>query len=591
MPIRDLLIEQASSAILEPISQQITYAVLGQLGLSGAFDNNIYITNDYSKPSITSDGDGHNALISKDRCDIKMTVIWVPGTKWDVNSFNYTQVYGVLSTQDKTLAAVFQDPIAGVRLIEHQIPCSMVLEFSLQFKNRESAFSTISVINNTSLRDSVINTHTLSYSYPISNDMFDSLFEIYQLRQDTAGVDFWNYLKRYSNGAIQYLQRRTGPQIELVIKRQDIRAMGMLEYTETAPTVQEQDHGIDRFVVDFTYTVQFARPDVLRLHFPVVICNQPIPEKMIRKNMQDAFDLFRGQFQEQSIGRYLNTLKTPTSAVMRLPIYDDFRPPQQFAVAAGFIEFFTAALYLDDTPTTTIDLMNLGGGLQLHATAAALIKLQGAEIFETTGLFNISIYCNGIPVDISCLSIDANLVVTLSMKNKLRRYHLVISEASSLVSLDEKWYPTFIANRTFFPVTVIKNIQRLIHRKYCYIDSKNDLLLLTNRLIQQNAIDIQIKNLIDAKHLNHYAYSYATTAEQFIEYLINTHSPVTQCPVYDEYVKLCVTSGLILESQLSTGDLQRPHGNPVLPLELHGTMSRFNLPLRIIASTVEVALT
>lgn len=589
MPIRDILISEASSAILEPISQQVVYSVLGRLGLgTAAFGENIYITNDYTKPSQTT-GDGHNALISKDRCDVKMTVAWNPSdTKWDVNSFNYTQAYGIFGKLDNSLTAVFRDSIADVQLTEHQIPCSMVLEFSLQFKNRESAFSTISVINNTSLKDSVINYHTLSYSYPITDDMFNSLFEIYQLRQESVGMDFWNYLKRYSKGAAQYIQQRTGSQIELVIKRQDIRAMGVLDYTQNAPTVQEQDRGIDRFVVDFTYTIQFARPDVLRLKFPVTVCNKPVPEFLVRKNTADELYFLRGQFQEHSIGGYLRTLTNPSSVVVRMPPYDDFRPPSQPAIAAGFTEFFTAALYLDDTATTTIDLLNLGGNIKLHNTAIELMQLQGSEIFGTTGLFNITIYCNGIPVDISCLSIDTNLVVTLAIQNRLRRYHLVLSEATALRSLDVKWYPTFIAHRTFFPITLIKNLQMFINKHYLYIDSHNEVLRLVNRMIQTMNINNQIQILITAGHLNHYAYSYATTAEQFVEYIINKHSPVSHKSVYDEYIKLCIITNLIVESQLSTGNLRSPKGHPMLPVNLRGVTSTFNLPLRIVDSVIVV---
>lgn len=585
MPIRDLLIPEASSAILEPISTQITYNVLERLGLNTSFGENVYITNDYTKPSVTSD-ENHNALISRDRCDVKMTVAWNPSeTKYDVNSFKYTQAYGVFRTLDRSLIPIFWDKTAAIQLTEHQVPCSMALEFTMQFKNRETAFLAISAINNTSLKDSVINEHVLSYSYPISVDMFQSLYELFKLRQDFINLDFWTYLKHYSGGGVQYLQQRTGTQVELVIKRQDLKALGVLEYTQNSPSVQDENRGIDRFVVDFSYTIQFARPDVLRLQFPVVVGNRPVPEKMIRKS-QHQFDLAAGYFQEASIGGYLNTLKSPTSVVIRLPTYDDFRPPQQPAAVEGFVEFFTSAFYLDSTPTTQINLLDLGSNLQLHDTVVSLMKLQGRELFETRGLFNVSIYCNGLPVDLSCLTIDENLVITLAMQNRQRRYHLVLSEATLLKNLSEKWYPTFIANRTFFPVTVIKNLQTLIDRKYCYVDRHNWVLLMTNQLIKTFAIDSIIQTLITAKHLNSFAYEYATTAEQFVEYLIHRISPVTGKSAYDSYISVCIAANLITEAQLSSGYILTPNGTPVVPYEVRGAISKFNLPLRILDTRV-----
>ena len=586
MPNRDLLIPEASSAILEPISQQMTYAILARLGLRNTFDNNVYITNDYTKPSLTTD-EGHNALISKDRCDVKMTVAWNPSeVKWDVNSFNYTQAYGVQKTLDHSLIPVFVDSVAGVQLTEHQLPCSMALEFSLQFKNRESAFMAISAINNTSLKDSVINLHDLVYDYPISHEMLLCLEQIYQLRKASTPLDFWTYLQRGSRGAVQYLQQRTGNEIELVVKRQDLKAMGVLEYTQNAPSVMEQDRGIDRFVVDFNYTIQFARPDVLRLSFPVVICNQMVPHWMLPRPIESEFTKLSGSLQERSISSFLRMIQPKLPMVVRRPEYDDFRPPLQFATANGFTEFFDAVIILDDTPTTTIDLLNLGGGDALDATLVEIMKLHGSKIFDTTGLINIAVYCNGIPVDVSLLSIDANLVLTIAMSNKLRRYHLVLSEATDLRALDEQWFSTLIEYRTFFPITIIKNLQRLIDRKYCYIDRNNVLLQVINSSMRNFTIDTQIKSLITAGHVDHYAYLHTATPEQFAQYMMHRRSPVSHKLALEEYINLCILAGLLSEAQLATGYIRTCNGYPFLSANMRGMTANFNMPLRIIDSTI-----
>ena len=534
MPNRDLLIPEASSAILEPISQQVTYAVLARLGLRNAFDDNVYITNDFQKPSLTSD-DGHNALISKDRCDVKMTVVWNPsGVKWDINSFNFSQVYGVQKNLDHSLIPVFIDSIADVSLTEHQLPCSMTLDFSLQFKNRESAFMAISAINNTSLKDSVINLHDLVYNYPVSREMFLCLEQIYQLRKVSTPLDFWTYLQRGSRGAVQYLQQRTGSEVELIIKKQDLRAMGVLEYTQTAPSVMEQDRGIDRFVVEFNYTVQFARPDVLRLSFPVVICNQIVPRWMLPRPIESEFSKLTGSLQERCLSSYLRMTQPRLPMVVRRPEYDDFRPPHQFAVANGFTEFFDAVVLLDDTQTTTIDLLNLGEDTHLNETLVEIMKLHGSKIFNTGGLVNIAVYCNDLPVDTALLSIDANLVLTIAMSNKLRRYHLVLSEATDLRALDEQWFNILIEYRTFFPITIIRNLQRLIDRGYCYIDRNNVLLQVINANMRNFTIDTQIQKLITAGHVDHYAYLHTASPEQFAQYMMHRQSPVTHRLAFEE---------------------------------------------------------
>lgn len=589
MPIRDLLIVESSSAILEPISQQMVYTILSRLGLRYTFENNIYITNDYTKPSITSDDDSHNALISKDRCNVKMEVVWNPTeVKWDINSFNLTQAYGIQGSTDKTLVPVLIDPQIDVYVVEQQVPCSMTLSFSLQFKNRESAFMAISAITNTSFRDSIINTHNLSYNYPITNELFICLHEIYKLRKNSMNQGFWTYLTRCSRGGTQYLQQRTGDKVELVVKRQDIRAIGVLEHTQSAPTVEEQDRGIDRFIVEFTYTLQFARPDVLRLSFPVVINNQLVPNWMLPPPIESELAKVTAILQERSIFGYLQSTSLKPSLVVRRPEYDDFKPPIQPITCNGFREFFNAVVLLDDTPTTTIDLLNLGFHTQLHDTVVQIMKLQGSSVFETTGLINLMVYCNDIPVDQSLLSIDENLVLTIAMQDRLRRYHLVISEATDLNLIDSKWFRTLIEYRTFFPITIIRNLQILIEKNFCYIDHHNKVLLLINDSIHNFSIDSQIQALIAAGHLNHYAYSYTATAEQFAQYLMQIISPVSGRKVYDEYIHFCIQSDLLTEAQLATGYIRQSNGYPFLSTINRSVVPNFNIPLRVLESQIVI---
>jgi hypothetical protein len=591
MPIRDIIIPETSSMILDPISKEITLIVLTRLGMNKFFGDNIYITNDYTKTSLTNDSDTHNALISKDRCDVKMTASMNPTEmKWDINSFKYTQAYGVIGVHDKPMKPIFVDRSANVYAVEHQLPCTMTLEFSLQFKDREAAFSTISTINNTSLKDSVINYHDLVYEYPVGVDLTYCLSQIFELRKVALGtMTFAQYLQGGSNMAIQYIQSRTKNERELVIKRQDIQAYGVLEYNETAPGIQEQDSSMDRFVVNFTYTIQFARPDVLRLYFPTVVENQMVPKWMLRVQEQNYLAQVYGAFQEKSITGYLRNNLSNIPVVVRLPEYDDFRPPAKSpAILSGFAEFFDAILLLDTPGPTVVDMMDLGTDIELNPIAVEIMKLHGQEIFQTTGLYNVAVYCNDLPVDPSCLSIDSNLVVTVNMTNLSKRYHFVISEAQNIGMLSRKWMQTLIQYRTFFPVTIIKNLNVLISKGYCYIDHHNKLLQLIQYQIHNLSIDTIIATLISAGHLNQYAYCFATTAEQFADYLMNITSPCSGRLAYDEYVDLCVQQNLIARSDLATGYIKGKNGYPFLPENVRGAAGTyFNLPFRVQQTVVK----
>ncbi len=593
MPIRDIVIVQVSNNILMPIAEQLTNIVLVRLGCFGKFAGNLYVNTEFTKPSLTNN-DNHQALISQDRADIKMSASLNPTEmKWDTMSFRYTQAYGVIGVHEKPYLPVFADPEIDVALVEQQLPCTMTLEFSLQYKNREDADMTISAINNTSLKDSVINYHDLSYTYPVDIDQLSCLWQIYQLRAASLGITFWDYLKTGTNHAVSWLKSPGTDKAELVIRRQAIQAYGVLEYTETAPQIEAEQISIDRFVVNFNYTLQFARPDVLRLYFPVVIANQLVPKWMLRIQQQNYLAQIYGVFQEMSITRWLRSTLSNIPVVARLPEYDDFRPPANGpALQAGFAEFFAAAVLLDTGSATTIDLLNIGSRIQLSATTIVLLQLHGQAIFDTTGLFNIAVYCNDLPVDTSLLRIDANLVVTLAMTNPLKRYHISLSEATDLSQLDPIWFDTLIAYRTYFPITIIRNLALLIKKGYCYIDHTNWVLKTVNFQILQGLIDGLIARLITAGHLTDYAYSFASTAEQFVDYLLEHHSPVSHRLVYDEYISLCEQLGVLIPAQLASGVVRtRPYRLPFLPAPIRGKIATFNTPLRVEWVALGVAAT
>ena len=584
MPVIFLPISEVTDHILDQVSYQVVDSVLMELGLYGAFKDSIYIYTDYMDGSITHDAN-NDINLSRDRCNVKVEHSVNPNeSKWNnVLTFRHTQAYGTFGSDKRSFFPIFRDDVADVQMIEHFVPCSIVLNFSLQFKNKEHAYSTISAIVSQNLNDSVIKTHDIGYEYPLGLSMVTALYQIWKLRTSiNTTVPFIEYLKRGTRRAVSYLISKDLTQTEIVIKKSGLNALGVLEFNQARPEVITKEKYPDLFTVDFVYTIQFGRPDNLRFYFPCVVENQLVPSFMIHNPPVSYVSKMVGLFQQHSLYSVLHILDKKSIFPIVFPEYDDWSVPASAISPEQYFTFFIAGVLLD-TPTTTIDLTDLGD-IKINDIALDIMKREGIDIFETSSIFNVSVFANDIQVDPSLLSIDENLVVTLGMTDLCKRYHLVISEVVDFSILDPQYLQTIIEYRSFFPLTVIRNMQYLIDRKYCYIDSSNQLLRLIHRSIKNLTIDAQIAQLVAAGHATETLYMYASTAEQFADYLMHNSSLDTNRLLFDEYVDLCVSLNLITEAQLPTGYIRNRRGYPLLGNT--GGSGGFNTPLRILNTVV-----
>ncbi|CAM6000868.1 unnamed protein product [Sphagnum balticum] len=587
MPIANLRVTESSTHIIETVSEQISKQVLNMLGFSHYFKDSFYLRSEYMGGNIATDRN-RDINLTRDRCDVRYDPnLGLTDHKWEALTFKHTQAYGVSIHDKNAFKPVFHDRDAAVQMTEHIVPCSTILNFSVKFKNREDATLMMTSINNASMGSSVLHPHDIAYDYPLDIKMATALYAIWKMRTSiNQTIDFFPYLQKCSNQKISYIESKDQSLKEYVIKRANLKCMGVLECNMRFPDVVKNDDYPDLFVVEFTYTIQFDRPDSVRLYLPVTVENQIVPPFIVKNDQTTFYPKLIGLFQEMSLYSILREFDTVREPLVQLPNYDDWIVPTGYQDRNKYNPFFISAFTLDEG-TTQIDLNHLGEYV-LHPIVIAIMKVLGPSILLTQTIFRVSIFANDKQLDPSLITIDNNLVINMNLTNTLRRYHVVISEINDIGYLDPKWIPTVLQYRTFFPITIIKNLQYLIDRGYCYVDTSNAVLNLIQRAIRNGYIDTQISALIAAGHVNEQMYAYATTVEQLAEYMLHTFSPVTKARLFDEYVNLSVQMGLIAESDLPSGYVVTSRGYPFLSNNAISSASGplFNTPLRVESVTI-----
>lgn len=464
MPVLDFVIPEIITHVVDPVVRQVSYSVINDLGLRSFFGDDVYFLSD-SEGASASSTDNRQVKTQNDRCNITYEFALNPAEmKWDVMSFRHTQAYGTMGIHRKDQVAIFNDKVADVTLYETQVPCTITMEFSMQFGSKEMAAKVVSAIINKHHQASVVKPHDIFFDYPMSANLIYALYSIYKLKHPDKDVPFMTYLKDHSSQSVSYLHNPNLPHIELVIKRAQLSALGIMEFSQTKPEAEMNEQVANRFHVNFTYSLQFARPDNLKLYFPVVVSNQLIPERLIPAGETSFHPALVGVHPDIPVTLTLQEYYKHSKYVIRYPDYDDFDPPRCPAVTFGFQHFLVMGFLLDDGDTTVIDLDTDLTPYKLHPITKEILQFHGRDIFTTNGLFNITVFANDVQIDPALITITDDLKVIVEMTNPIKRYHLVLFEAMDLNHVDPRYWTLLEKYPDYFGIQILKNLRDLIKK-------------------------------------------------------------------------------------------------------------------------------
>ena len=139
-------------------------------------------------------------------------------------------------------------------------------------------------------------------------------------------------------------------------------------------------------------------------------------------------------------------------------------------------------------------------------------------------MFNIGVYANGLRLGPELVSLNEDLDLTVISNRPDKVYHLVLSESTNLRRMDIKWDPILIKYRYFFPLTIERNIQHLINKRYLYIAYDNSVLTLIDKLESTGRLKSILTTLIELEEDTNQIYSYTQNASQLADYLTYTKS-------------------------------------------------------------------
>lgn len=532
MPTIYQRIEEQGSSILDVVTQQVVTGLLDELDMTKIFEDSVYILHSFSAYSQYDDGTGSVSL-QKNRCDVDVSFVMdktqVP---WPVDNAHSTTAYGVAKNQRGTHTPIFYDKKAGI-LIEHRtVACALDMEFKLTFQSIDNATKYFDIIKSKYTGSLVGRPFDLVFSYPVSRSLFNYLASVYDAKADFANKSLVDYIDAMKVGEISFDVRKSeltkeNADVAMMVRCQQMGCVAQLTMDQKEPDVERIDQLPDSFGITFQYQIQFARPHLVVIHTPLSVDNKLLPYEFFENIEHTAHhnnqvtgvfsDLMIHEYAKRSYGDFRNM-----GQIVRLPTYDDwFSADGQYA----FYEYrpVLIAHFTLDGPVTQIDLKQLDD-LQLHSVVQTIIRETGNEVFNYGGLFNLAVYANDLRLGQELVSIDDDLILTIRSDRPDKIYHLMISETTAIKKTDPKWDYLLIRYRYFFPMTIERNLEHLIKKRYFYIAYDDSFLNLINRLNAKGQLKPLLTKMVADDEDTNEIFSYTQNASQLADYLVYTQS-------------------------------------------------------------------
>jgi len=306
----DKLITELMYQVITPISEEITNRLLKYLGINEMFENRIYFHSSEQESSMDTN-EQNQARLFKKRCDVEIKPNYNPKeTKWDMFSTRFASAYPTTINDTFRTFPIFADRRNRIILHQFVVPCSVDLNFKLTVNSMELAEIINSALFNKFINESIYEYTDVEYSYPIPDVFIYMLHRMYKLTDnDPSELSFQDYITLGSNSKIGIIVNRDNIENKQLIYTGSLsRVLYNINYSADEPEPVMVEKVAKGYIISFTLSYQFSKPNMLRLSYPYIINNNPIPSEFIPKREAMSNDNMITVYPEQSINRIFKNI-------------------------------------------------------------------------------------------------------------------------------------------------------------------------------------------------------------------------------------------------------------------------------------------
>jgi hypothetical protein len=492
MPTIDTMVTEITKQGIEVISEQIINRLIDVLGFSGLFtyNDNLFLESDDLRQSNFDDSED-NKRSQNNRCTVKI----IPGynpleTTFDILSGKSMDTFINSTRWTSGEYPLFSDKRAGINIYEVDLPTSIELQFEIKLKSIElsDAFN-MALFSRALTGGNVYDYNDINFSYGIPDKLIHMLYKMYKMQDDvTNEMTFQDYLKIGSNDSIKLMTNRSrlNRDFELVMQRSNVRVLGRLVYEGDKHETEDYNKVSNRYIINFSYFYQFAKPALLRMIYPIMIYNKLLEESYLNSPKNMRYGEGEHYFQDIAINNYFDTHNRAQINLdrsyphVRYPYYDDWlRSPAMYAdIINKYQTIFTGLLSVNISDTgeksLSVDLVNEVFPMldpKMVTEFTTVVKelnmdehayLTKGDMFRRLGIFDIAVFCNDAIVPFDKLTLNEEFVLTVNCNLDISRlYRVVISQIKDIRILNRLYiyymldHPDYYADFLAFHMTYL----------------------------------------------------------------------------------------------------------------------------------------
>lgn len=338
MPVTSVLLSDTDQHIATKVKVKVTKDLVEALSLRH-LDVSLRLEGDGSGPSLT-DGKGNTTpdtassgmsrnipqLLSSNK--ITLTI----GTTMDEDDMTTTAVH------QRSSPPIFKDSSIGVDIAPIYVRETYNVEFRYKTNSKTEALRIHDKLRLSVSQTRNILMHSFEYTIPIPTYVEEFIEDVWKLKDRLEPQPLEEYFRKHSTNRVHLLTDMSNKENTiLAINEVQKRVVGAFDFSPIPEKIQENKRE-SSYVVAFNYEFTIDSPKAFTLRYPVMICNQPIPNKYIdyiqhsRKN-EDDYNL-EDNLYTGSLGQALSTLEynrqielvTDTKIPYNVPLYDEFIP-------------------------------------------------------------------------------------------------------------------------------------------------------------------------------------------------------------------------------------------------------------------------
>lgn len=326
----------------------------------------------------------------------------------------------IFKSRDKN---ILLDKQTGFRLKPISTATKLNISFTYKNKSRVAVNKIINKLKNFYKFTGYTLSHRLNYSYLLPDVLMSLMSDIAILKDEP---DVFNFIEQASLVKFDYAVKRGSDFKVPSFRGVEAGIIGNIEEDAKSFKITKEEQ---MYMVDFTYTLVFDKPNALAVTYPITINNKPLNSKWLPKEeVAVSRDLSNGTLDiNRILGDKFNLGLITSDILIRVPNFDQFTPDN--GADKDRIKLLSVLIQIDaNEPDVLLDIHDLKYLGIPDYIIEYFLDIDEYDLFQFgASLFQLELFENNYIKDKGLVKTSDGKIVATKPLDTTKTYHLLFN--------------------------------------------------------------------------------------------------------------------------------------------------------------------